>query len=711
MSKIESIDIFLNSGLFWILIGIILLALYSWYFYKYTVPAISSLLRYFLISLRSLVIILILILIFEPTLSFKYVDTIEPVNFLFIDNSLSLAEKDSSQRVKSLNKLVDDLTSKAPNTIKQYLFGIKPREMDTGGNTLIDLKEPLTNFSGIFESLKSVKDNIGTIVIASDGIITDGYEPLYEAEKLGAPIFTVGLGDTTTRKDLVVKNIIYNQFIYEETETEIEAVIINNGYDGSNIKVNLFEENQLIQTKNINLSQSGIDKVFFDYKPSGSGDKKLKVSATNLPDESNLANNSRNFYLNILKNKIKITIVAGSPSSDLSAITNSLSSDKNLEVKRIIQVGNNEFWEDLNLTLIDSADVLFLIDFPKQNTPVSLIEKVFTVIRSNKPYFLLVTPGTALNRLLSFQSYLPFSINRIDDAPIPIQPEIVMGEFNSIFSRLSSDNFIWSSLPPINRNSSELIAKTESRILINSLTRNVPVKSPLLISRSIANQRSISFLAGDLWRWQLSTSEKSPLFFRNFINDIVKWLNISGTEKEFSVRTNKKIYSTGETAEFTAELYDQTFAPIKGANVVINVSKGESSFKISLSELKDGIYVGSLNLLEEGDYTIEAIAEFNGIALKSERSRFNVNAGEIELLDTKMNLIFLKKLASISGGKYYPIDNYTGLHEEIKTINVNSSKDRNSFEEVRLWSNEWIMVIIICLFAIEWFIRKRSGML
>lgn len=711
MSKVESIDIFFNSGLFWILIGIILLALYSSYYYKYTVPSISSLLRYFLISLRSLVIILILILIFEPVLSLKYVDTIVPVNFLFIDNSLSIAEKDSTQRVKSLNKLVDDLNSTVPYTTKQYLFGIKPKEIDNGGNILIDLKEPLTNFSGIFESLKSVKDNTGTIIIASDGIITDGYEPLYEVEKLGAPIFTVGIGDTTARRDLIVKDIIYNQYIYEETVTEIEALIVNNGYDSRNLKVSLFEEDQLIQSKNITLAQSGINKVVFDYKPSGNGDKKLKVSTNSLPNESNLSNNSKNFYLNILKNKIKITIVSGSPSSDLSAITNSLSSDSNLDVKRIIQVGSNEFWEDLNLTLVDSADILFLIDFPKPNTPVSLIEKVFSAIRSNKPYFLLVTPGTALNRLLPFQSYLPFSINRIDNESLPVHPEIVTGEFNSIFSRLSSDNSIWSSLPPINKNSSELIAKTESNILIRSLTRNIPVNSPLLISRSIANQRSISFLAGDLWRWQLSTSEKSPLFFRNFINDIVKWLNISGTEKEFSVRTNKKIYSTGEKAEFTTELYDQTFSPIKGANVVLNVSKEKSIFEISLSELKDGIYAGSLDLMEAGDYTVEAITEFNGINLKSEKTRFNVNEGEIEFLDTKMNLVFLKKLASVSGGKYYPIENYTGLLEEINTINVNASKDRASSKEIRLWSYEWIMVIIICLFAVEWFIRKRSGML
>ncbi|MDQ7815498.1 MAG: CARDB domain-containing protein [Melioribacteraceae bacterium] len=711
MSKVDSINISINSDIFWILIGIILLALYSWYFYKFTIPAISSSLKIFLIAIRSLVIILTLILIFEPNLSIKYVDTIEPVNFLFIDNSSSLAVKDSSQRAESLNKLIDDLTSANSYSSKKYLFGIKPREIDQKENSSINFEEPLTNFNRIFETLKLTKDNVGSIVIASDGIITDGYEPFYEAEKFSVPVFTVGLGDTTTRRDLIIKDVIYNQFIYADTQTEIEAIIVNYGYEERNIKVSLYEEDNLIQTKDVSLLPAGVNKVLFDYTPSTSGEKKLRVAVANLPDESNSANNSKIFYLDILKNKIKITIIAGSPSSDLSAISSSLSADKNLEVKKIIQIGSNKFWEELNLTLADSSDLLFLIDFPKQNTPVSLIEKIFSLIRRNKPFFLLVTPHTDLNRLKPYEALLPFSINKIDNETLPVQPEIITANFNSIFSRLSSENFIWSSLPPISKNSSEMFAKTESTILLRSTVRNIPINSPLLISRSIAKQRSISFLAGDLWRWQLSTAEKNPLFFQNFINDIVKWLNVSGEQKEFTVRTNKKIYSTGETAEFIAELYDQTFSPINGANINLNISNGNTILEVTLTELKDGIYHGSFDLLEDGDYTIDAITKFNGTNLTSEKVRFIVTKGVIEMLDTKMNLGFLKKLAGISGGKYYPIDSYDSLIADINMINMKASKDKTSFNEIGLWSNKWIMVLIICLFAVEWFVRKRVGML
>jgi hypothetical protein len=31
--------------------------------------------------------------------------------------------------------------------------------------------------------------------------------------------------------------------------------------------------------------------------------------------------------------------------------------------------------------------------------------------------------------------------------------------------------------------------------------------------------------------------------------------------------------------------------------------------------------------------------------------------------------------------------------------------------DINLWSNEWLLMIAIFLFGLEWFLRKRSGML
>jgi hypothetical protein len=44
-------------------------------------------------------------------------------------------------------------------------------------------------------------------------------------------------------------------------------------------------------------------------------------------------------------------------------------------------------------------------------------------------------------------------------------------------------------------------------------------------------------------------------------------------------------------------------------------------------------------------------------------------------------------------------------------MNSSASKEKLIISEIRLWSDEWLLIIVILLFATEWFIRKRAGML
>lgn len=710
MGKIESINITLSGNLIFILLGSLLLILYTLYIYKYTTPVIPSQLRYLLIIIRMLVIIFILLIIFEPQLSVKHSILIEKTNYLFIDNSSSLSVKDSSTRLEKISAFRNDFNELNKARKKEYLFGIEPVEFSDTGKLQINFSEPLTNFAKIFDLLKSA-DDINTITIVSDGIITDGHEPIYETEKIGAPVFTIGIGDSSYQKDIYIKDVIFNQNIYAEKPTEIEVSLIQTGYDNQLTRVSLFEEDKLVQTKDVQLSSTGISKIKFDFTPRSSGEKRMRITTSALPSEFNSINNSKVFYLNVIKSKVKVTVVSGSPSPDLSSILNSLSADKNIDVRKIVQIGPNKFIDELNLALIDSADILFVIDFPRQNSSEELINKVFRNIQNNKPFFLQITPNTDLNKLKRLETYLPVSISSINDENILIQPDIVTGNFNSIFSSMSAQQNIWLSLPPINRNNSELIPKAESSILIRSIAKNIPLNTPLLVSRSLGRQRSISLIAGDIWRWQLSVADRNPFFFSNFINDIVKWLNLADSKKQFTIRPGKKIYDVGEKLEFTAELYDQTFTPISSAEVTLDIRRGPTNYNLKLDKLKDGIFVGDFESMVTGDYSFEATAKFDGVELKSDAGRFSIVPGSIEKLDTRMNINFLKQLAHISGGRYYSIDDYKKLIGEIKKINQNMDSSRIIFDEIQLWSNMWTIVLIISLFTIEWFIRKRIGML
>ena len=97
--------------------------------------------------------------------------------------------------------------------------------------------------------------------------------------------------------------------------------------------------------------------------------------------------------------------------------------------------------------------------------------------------------------------------------------------------------------------------------------------------------------------------------------------------------------------------------------------------------------------------------------LGDDKGSFNVGDVDIEMIDSRMNYEFLNLLATQTKGKYFSPDEYDKLLNYLKELNTNSTKEKFLTSEIRLWSDEWFLIIIILLFAIEWFIRKRAGML
>ena len=81
------------------------------------------------------------------------------------------------------------------------------------------------------------------------------------------------------------------------------------------------------------------------------------------------------------------------------------------------------------------------------------------------------------------------------------------------------------------------------------------------------------------------------------------------------------------------------------------------------------------------------------------------------MIDSRMNYEFLNLLATQTNGKYFNPDQYEILLSNLKRLNETSTKEKLVTSEIRLWSDEWLLIIVILLFATEWFIRKRAGML
>jgi hypothetical protein len=717
----ESLSLsFAYSG-YLLVLALLIIAGYSWYVYRYTLPVVSPAKRIMLASLRALALILLVFIIFEPIVTIAKKNILEPEVLVFADNSRSMTFNDGTGRSDAEKKILGSYINNGISGNSEFFsFGSKVSRFNPDSTGRLKFNEGSTDFTKIFSSLVNRNDegktrNISSIVIISDGVITEGSTPLFTAEKLNIPVYTIGIGDSARRNDIEVRNVLFNEFIYAETPTTINAAVSGKGYEGKTIQVSLYENNTLAGQSNISITGDEIQNVNFNYTPKTGGEKKLSVVVADQPGEYSKLNNKKTFFVNVLSNKIKALIIAGAPSTDLTFIRNSLKEDPNLTINSITQVAAGKFLENNNRTrLIDSSDILYLVGFPSKETPPDLLQKVKKEISaSNKPFFIILSDGTDLNKLKELQADLPFSIGNISQGYSEVQPDISADKYQNPLLQNNNSNPVaaWNNLPPVLLQNSVFEAKPESEVLSRIKINNIPLNRPLVVSRRLGSKKSVAVLAKDIWRWKLQTSTKNLNLFDNFILQGVKWLNTSDELKRVSIKTSKKIYSPGEDIEFTGQVYDVSFNPVNDAEVKVNITSGSDKYEITLNPIGSGLYEGTLPAAKSGDYFFSGYAQLNGNKLGTDNGRFNVGEVDIEMINPRMDAEFLSLLAARTGGKFFTVKNYNQLFDILKQVNERASKENITTSETDLWSNEWLMAVVIFLFAAEWFIRKRSGML
>ena len=476
----------------------------------------------------------------------------------------------------------------------------------------------------------------------------------------------------------------------------------------------MYEDNKFISRQNVSLSSAGIQNVAFDYDPQSSGEKKLSVILTPLKDEFTTANNKKIFYVNVLSNKIKVVLLASSPSADLTFINNALKRDENLEVSSIVQIAQDKFLNKLNYQILDSANVFFLIGFPSDLTPENLLNRVIARIKNDKvPYFLTLSSEISLNRLSLLGDELSFTVTGISNIYREVQPEILQEQSTNPILKQSDKDIIglWNKLPPVLQLNSIFNPRIESKVLAEIKINNKVINSPLIITKNFSGKRSVTVLAKDIWKWKLQVAPKGIDLFDSFIINSLRWLRAGEEQKLVSIKSSKKNYSQGERIEFSAQVADESLNPVSDAEIKIKIRSDKNEYETDMQNVGPGLYEGSIIINEPGDFRFTGEAYEDGILLGKDNGNFNIGEIDLEMINPTMNYSLLNLLAHDSGGKFYTPDNYKPVIQKINRLNKVSSKEKIVKSEITLWSDKWILIIAILLFSLEWFIRKRTGML
>lgn len=696
----------------WLLVLIIpLLGLYSWYIYRFTIPQVGRLKKTILFLLRALGISALILMVFEPVLTIGIKKTLLPKHYIFIDQSKSMSIKepgfDKPAEVKLLLSAIKD--NRENLNFEFYSFGANVLRTHPDS---VSFNEALTNFSLPSVMLKKFENPVSATFI-SDGIQTEGVHPAGELEKAAIPVFAFAIGDTAKKKDLFIGEILANEYLYNGVKSEIKVFVINNGYGAIESELEFLDEDKRIELRKITL-QEGSNLFRFNYTPTGYGEKRIRFAITPLDDEKNKKNNSKNAFIKVRESKLKITLVGGAPSADFSFISNSLSADTNIVLYSIVELGNGKFSSPIDKKRLDSTAVLFLVNFPSQSSSLMLLDDIIKMItEKNIPFFIMAGESTNFSLLARLSSFLPVTISGsiVKFIQAQIFPDDVKKEHPIISVTPDKNNSFWETLPPINVAQSSITVKPGSEVLLYAKVNNVLTKIPVLITKNIAGLRTIYLSSNDIWKWKLQGKDSQSIGFDRFIQNSLKWLASAGQKEKFSIRTARKEYSPGETVEFIAELYSETYEPIESGEINVNIKAGSDEYPISLTSLGNGIYSGEFIPKNENDYSYEAIAVAQSGLVEKATGRFIVGGNEIEFYNTTSDYNFLISITRPFKGNVYFSGAVSEYLSRLKALDKKASREYVHTFEWQYYTDYSVLIIIILLFSIEWFIRKREGML
>ncbi len=506
--------------------------------------------------------------------------------------------------------------------------------------------------------------------------------------------------------------------VYNDTQAPVDVTIKSSGFSDEHVEVTLNEGARTLDRKALVLGAGTREyRLSLSYTPEGEGLKKYTVRVSSLPGELTTKNNSRSFYAKVLKSKLHVLIVAGTPSPDLSVIKQTLSEDRNITVHSCTQRLPAGFYEGtLTSQLVDSADCIMFIDFPTPSTSSALLDLIaMPIMQHKKPVLFIGGKQVDFGKLQTFGGILPFRVQAIstEEEYVFFQPSESQRSNPILSIPQSEDLSAWNKLPPIFKTLTSFAARPEATTLGFSRVQGALLKEPLMLTRNVNRQKSVAVLGYGLWRWRLMTqgTPETEQLLSTFLVNAVKWLTTREDSKLVTVATTKESYTQGEPVEFVGQVYDANAEPVDNAQLRVTVRQGERVFPTDLRPIGSGRYEGSIDGLGEGDYMFKATALAEGQQLGEDNGRFAVGELNLEFQDTRMNAPLLRQIAGRTGGRYYSSNDISTLVDDITTQPSFASRKTLHATALELWNWQYSLATLILLFGAEWFVRKRSGML
>ncbi|WP_299289524.1 hypothetical protein [uncultured Mucilaginibacter sp.] len=682
----------------WWTIGCLALGLlYSFLLYRQPTNS-SKNWRNALFGIRTIAVFILSFLLLAPLVKSVSKHLQKPLILVLQDNSSSINQFPAKNFqpaafIRQLHQLKNNLGD--DYDVQEFNFS---KNLSNGFSDSLNGKQ--TDISGALQAVNNRfgNQNIGAVILASDGLYNRGSSPLNTASTLKTNIYTIALGDTIPKKDVLIDHVDYNKTAFLGNDFMAEVFVEARQTKGKNLQLNVTEDGKQVASKQISVAENDFKKAIpIKLNAAKKGIQKFQFSLVPVADEISTANNLETIYVEVLDNRKKVLILYDAPHPDIAAIRQSLESNQNYEVKTSL-IG------DFDVGKLNDYNLLILEQLP--NNHANLQSLLTQADRLKISIWYLLGAESNISQLNNLQKAVSISSGS------PNMQEVFAAPDASFTSFILSDSVRTkiSSFPPLLAPFGNYSFGATTAVLLKQKIGTVSTSYPLLAFAE-ENGRRTAILTGEgLWRWRLNEFQQfgNHHALDELLSQAVQYLSVKNNQKRFSVASTKTVFDEDENIILQAELYNKAFELVNQPDVPITIKNKSGktySFQFSRNNQSYQLNAGSLSA---GEYTFEAQTKLGNENFKAS-GNFSIKALVAEAAQSAADHQLLFALAKQNGGEMLFPNQLNRLpalirkNENIKTIVYQDNNYREVIDE------KWIFGLILLLLSLEWFLRRRNG--
>ena len=718
--------------------------------------------RRWLVSLRVAAVLAIAAVFLQPGLRLEHVTKVRNHLVLLTDTSRSMGlfGEGAETRAEGVKAMLADEAALLNQWRQQHqvdLYGYSdharpigdPSDLTASGDTTRTLAA-LDDIAARFDA-----EDLAGIVIISDGAdhgalgVATGEGPtpieLATAERIGAPIHAVFTGPDVPPKDVSIADVAYDDFAFVRNAVSVQVELEVHGYeDALVLPVSLRRDETLLATR---MLQTLPDKtrytLDFEFVPESVGKAVFTVNVAKAPGDRILVNNKRQFVIRVIRDKIRVLQVVGRPSWDERFLRKLLKKNPNVDLISFFILRTSASLD------VARRNELSLIPFPTRELFEEQLGSFDLIIFQNFTYrgyqmrqylplirdyvrdgggFVMVGgdlsfasggfAGTPIAEFLPVELPTSGALVHLDR----FEPQLTeAGRYHPITMLdlvPEANETAWAALPALSGTNRVIgLAPDSAALLVHPTLKTANGPSPVVAVRQFGEGRVLAITSDSTWQWDLLAVGEGGdnRNYYKFWGNAIRWLIHDPNLKPLRIHADRDRYPLGAPVTLIARAFGPNYAPADDAEITLEVRRREDGFG---SRREDQALMATCRTDASGEcrvrvtppgdggWTVTATATIDEVKL-TDSDVFIVATDPVELRQTAARRDTLTRLTRAGKGELRGLeDGLEGLERvEPRVLKINRRRD------VPLWSSVWFLLIAVLLPSIEWFLRRRWGLL